>query len=94
MNVQSKEFWLKVKEEYIKSNTVHICDGSKTFNKQWHIVCKQYIKEQAFNFLDTQTTSFRLGVLNCLFSNFFKTSKMQQIQIRKDFINHMINKYS
>jgi hypothetical protein len=36
MNVESKEFWLKVKEEYNPKENIYICNTSPTFHHAWY----------------------------------------------------------
>ena len=90
MNPKTKEFWLQVKKEYHKSNTVYMCDASPTFYKQWSLICKHHIKEQACQFLQIHPL-FRLGTLNHLFKPYTELHPYHEIEIRKQFINHMIN---
>ena len=93
MNVRSKEFWMKVKEEYKPDYSWFICDTSEVFRIQWNNVTtsREIIKEEAKLFI--KDDSFEIGI-GVLFTRAMDIRKVKLIQIRKDFIDHMINKYS
>lgn len=85
MNVQSKEFWLKVKEEYRPEYSPYICSTSPTFKSAWHSKDRCTIESNAELF-----SSHELGFILL----YLIEDKVTKIQVRKDFIDHMINKYS
>ena len=88
MKVECKEFWEKVKREY--SPTVHyeLCNNSKTFKKEWDLHDEQ-IKIIAAEFLnDTKITGVHIGISWL----FLRSDK--KIEIRKQFIDYCIQKYS
>lgn len=85
MNVQSKEFCLKVKEEYNAEHNPYICKTSPTFKEAWHSKDRFLIQNNAELF-----SSYELGVMFL----YLIEERETEIQVRKDFIDHMINKYS
>lgn len=85
MKVQSKEFWLKVKEEYRPQQGPYICNTSETFKEAWHTKDRWIIQNYAELF-----SSDDLGVMFL----YLIEDKVKEIQVRKDFITHMINKFS
>jgi len=91
MNVESKEFWLKVKEEYKPDLSHLICYTSNEFRIKWEReVSYNFIAQEALKFLKDDRFEVALHVL------FFcpHAPKEEKIQVRKDFIDHMINKFS
>lgn len=95
MNVQTKEFWLKVKEEYNPKKNApidisSICDTSPTFRKMWNNVEDTredfLVIEHAELFLKEINYDAKCGTFY-LFNN-------EDTELRKQFIDHMINKFS
>ena len=91
MNVKSKDFWLKVKEEYQPKANHYLCHNSNSFNLAWNNnLTRKEIKEEAELFCVDKDLNVGSRVL--FYTRFF--GKKPKIQIRKQFIDHMINKYS
>lgn len=90
MNIETKEFWEKVKEEYKPLSSFYICHYSETFCKIWNDFTEprqdKKIVAHANVFLKTKGYDIR-----CTVSALFTTP---DIEIRKEFIDYMINKFS
>ena len=85
MNVQSKEFWLKVKEEYRKD--VISLGSSRTFKSAMYVnEQKDHIWSMAHEFIKDTNQNVTIGE-KYLFP-------YESYGIRIQFIDHMINKYS
>jgi hypothetical protein len=101
--MHNKEFWLKVQKEYLEwlelestikdQYAIHICSGSKTFDEyysQSSITEQEPLREAARKFLNqSKYKKTKIGYVS-LFSIVGKT-KENNIEIRKDFLNFMIN---
>jgi hypothetical protein len=101
MNVETKEFWLKVKEEYQPDDAdFYICDNSATFKKVWEDISHN---RQDFTIIENAQIFLKsIGDLSfdcndCVLFEGFPINKYDieirhkhHIEIRKQFIDHMI----
>lgn len=92
MNIHSREFWEKVKEEYNPKTRIFICGASEEFFIAWRDKNKkQEIKKLAEEFLDYKfwrLQYWRVEIKDIVL--FTKNNK----NIRLDFINWCIKRYS
>lgn len=99
MNINSKEFWEKVKEEYNPKNSIFICASSKEFFMVWGDKNNQQeIKKLAKEFLDykfwrLKYWRFKIGD-DTIFVSLLKIYAKYHKNIRLDFINWCIKRYS
>lgn len=95
MEVNSKAFWEKVKEEYRPNKTGYtfICSQSSTFEEVWsNLKKRKAIKNLGKKYLSNIDSDFYIG-----FETLFNSEKEMDstfIEIRKDFIDWCIAKFS
>jgi len=79
-----KEFYVQVLQEYLESNTTHLCFGSKTFKNQWFLN-KEKIKKDARHFLSNYKSNIniKIGYSYLFVCNDHKI-------VRKDFLKFML----
>lgn len=94
MNIETKEFWLKVKEEYQPDDHYgpHICLYSQTFENAWDDTenetdIKIINKAKAF-LREKNQNSFTCSYIILFYD--LNASDKHHIEIRKQFIDHMI----
>lgn len=94
MDVNTKAFWQKVKDEYKVGTSYSICSSSITFRDAWkfNLRSKETIRELAEHFLISckEVRKVELG-----FSWLFECHSFDYgVKIRKDFIDWCIQKFS
>lgn len=99
MNVNTLEFWIKVKGEYYSSNSDKylICYRSATFAEEWRVTGSDSeiaILKLADEFLHDNQTYFMLFDIGT--SNLFSggTYEVDRRMIRTEFIDWCISKFS
>jgi hypothetical protein len=94
LNINTPEFWEQVKKEY-GPNARYICDISSTFKDAWGVKeIKRKIRRYAGEFVKTRKGDFdfmaRMGDDQIIF-NYFNLTRVQDIAVRRAFIEYMIN---
>lgn len=91
--IESKEFWEKVKEQYIKAQDMYLCPSSICFKQVW-LTQKELIVKEAESFILDK------GIYDVVCGNFFlflpyrDTTSEEKKQIRIQFLDYCIQKYS
>ena len=97
-DVNTKEFWEQVKKEYQPDGYKYgLCCSSDTFSTMWNILTPhspdETVIEQARVFVSEKSITVKYISVGYLFDDSSITTE-QHVQIRRDFLDYMINKFS